>query len=285
MTGIICINKPQEFTSFDVVASMRRAFGTKKIGHGGTLDPMATGVLPVFVGGATKAVDLVPDDSKSYRAGFRLGFVSDTQDIWGKLRSRCENGISEDEMRFALDDFRGDIMQVPPMYSALKVNGQKLYDLARQGKTVERKPRAITVYELELLEQSAPDEFALRVVCSKGTYIRTLCHDLGQALGCGGCMAALRRTMAAGFRVEEAVTLERAQEEREALLLPLDEYFRAYPRFTVQNETQEKRAYNGNAFTARGVADGEYRVYDRAGNFLSLSRAEGGELHAIKNFF
>ena len=285
MTGIICINKPQEFTSFDVVASMRRAFGTKKIGHGGTLDPMATGVLPVFVGGATKAVDLVPDDSKSYRAGFRLGFVSDTQDIWGKLRSRCENGISEDEMRFALDDFRGDIMQVPPMYSALKVNGQKLYDLARQGKTVERKPRAITVYELELLEQSAPDEFTLRVVCSKGTYIRTLCHDLGQALGCGGCMAALRRTMAAGFRIEEAVTLERAQEEREALLLPLDEYFRAYPRFTVQNETQEKRAYNGNAFTARGVADGEYRVYDRAGNFLSLSRAEGGELHAIKNFF
>lgn len=133
------------------------------------------------------------------------------------------------------------------MYSALKVNGQKLYDLARQGKTVERKPRAITVYELELLEQSAPDEFALRVVCSKGTYIRTLCHDLGQALGCGGCMAALRRTMAAGFRIKEAVTLERAQEEREALLLPLDEYFRAYPRFTVQNETQEKRAYNGNA--------------------------------------
>jgi len=246
---------------------------------------MATGVLPVFVGGATKAVDLVPDDSKSYRAGFRLGFVSDTQDIWGKLRSRCENGISEDEMRFALDDFRGDIMQVPPMYSALKVNGQKLYDLARQGKTVERKPRAITVYELELLEQSAPDEFALRVVCSKGTYIRTLCQDLGQALGCGGCMAALRRTMAAGFRIEEAVTLERAQEEREALLLPLDEYFRACPRFTVQNETQEKRAYNGNAFTARGVADGSYRVYDRAGNFLSLSRAEGGELHAIKNFF
>ena len=171
------------------------------------------------------------------------------------------------------------------MYSALKVNGQKLYDLARQGKTVERKPRAITVYELELLEQSAPDEFALRVVCSKGTYIRTLCHDLGQALGCGGCMAALRRTMAAGFRIEEAVTLERAQEEREALLLPLDEYFRACPRFIVQNETQEKRAYNGNAFTARGVADGEYRVYDRAGNFLSLSRAEGGELHAIKNFF
>lgn len=141
MTGIICVNKPQEFTSFDVVASMRRCFGTKKIGHGGTLDPMATGVLPVFVGGATKAVDLVPDDSKSYRAGFRLGFVSDTQDIWGKLRSRCENGISQAEVEFALEDFRGDIMQIPPMYSALKVNGQKLCDLARRGIEVERRPR------------------------------------------------------------------------------------------------------------------------------------------------
>ena len=158
--------------------------------------------------------------------------------------------------------------------------------LARQGKTVERKPRAITVYELELLEQSAPDEFALRVVCSKGNL-----HP--HALPRSRAGARLRRLHGGAAahdggglpHPEEAVTLERAQEEREALLLPLDEYFRACPRFTVQNETQEKRAYNGNAFTARGVADGEYRVYDRAGNFLSLSRAEGGELHAIKNFF
>ena len=215
----------------------------------------------------------------------KLGTVTDTQDTTGAVLEAHPVTVGADEVRAALEHFTGELLQLPPMYSALKVNGQKLYDLARQGKTVERKPRAITVYELELLEQSAPDEFALRVVCSKGTYIRTLCHDLGQALGCGGCMAALRRTMAAGFRIEETVTLERAQEEREALLLPLDEYFRAYPRFTVQNETQEKRAYNGNAFTARGVADGEYRVYDRAGNFLSLSHAEGGELHAIKNFF
>ena len=182
MTGIICINKPQEFTSFDVVASMRRAFGTKKIGHGGTLDPMATGVLPVFVGGATKAVDLVPDDSKSYRAGFRLGFVSDTQDIWGKLRSRCENGISEDEMRFALDDFRGDIMQVPPMYSALKVNGQKLCDLARRGIEVERKPRPATISRLELVSFDGTDG-VLDVDCSGGTYIRTLLEDIAAAMG------------------------------------------------------------------------------------------------------
>ena len=159
-----------------------------------------------------------------------------------------------------------------------------LYKLARQGQEVAREPRFIRVSKFDLLSWENPKaKFILS--CTKGTYVRTLCHDLGQALGCGGCMAALRRTMAAGFRIKEAVTLERAQEEREALLLPRDEYFRAYPRFTVQNETQEKRAYNGNAFTARGVADGEFRVYDRAGNFLSLSRAEGGELHAIKNFF
>ena len=269
----------------DVCAKLRGILREKRIGHAGPLDPMATGVLPVFVGRATKAVQFAENGRKEYRAVLKLGTVTDTQDTTGAVLEAHPVTVGADEVRAALEHFTGKLLQLPPMYSALKVNGQKLYDLARQGKTVERKPRAITVYEMELLEQSAPDEFTLRVVCSKGTYIRTLCHDLGQALGCGGCMAALRRTMAAGFRIEEAVTLERTQEEREALLLPLDEYFRAYPRFTVQNETQEKRAYNGNAFTARGVADGEYRVYDRAGNFLSLSHAEDGELHAIKNFF
>ena len=287
--GIIIIDKPTGWTSMDVCAKLRGILREKRIGHAGTLDPMATGVLPVFVGRATKACRVRADQTgslpKKLPPVLKLGTVTDTQDTTGTVLEAHPVTVGADEVRAALEHFTGELLQLPPMYSALKVNGQKLYDLARQGKTVERKPRAITVYELELLEQSAPDEFALRVVCSKGTYIRTLCHDLGQALGCGGCMAALRRAMAAGFRIEEAVTLERAQEEREALLLPLDEYFRAYPRFTVQNETQEKRAYNGNAFTARGVADGEYRVYDRAGNFLSLSRAEGGELHAIKNFF
>lgn len=285
MNGILLVDKPADWTSHDVVAKLRGVLGERRMGHSGTLDPMATGLLVVFAGRATRAVSFSENHSKCYEARLRLGLTTDTQDTTGTVLETHPVTVGADEVRAALEHFTGELLQLPPMYSALKVNGQKLYDLARQGKTVERKPRAITVYELELLEQSAPDEFALRVVCSKGTYIRTLCHDLGQALGCGGCMAALRRTMAAGFRIEEAVTLERAQEEREALLLPLDEYFRAYPRFTVQNETQEKRAYNGNTFTARGVADGEYRVYDRAGNFLSLSRAEGGELHAIKNFF
>ena len=283
--GIVIIDKPQGWTSMDVCAKLRGILHEKRVGHAGTLDPMATGVLPVFVGQATKAVSFAEGGQKVYEAVLQLGLVTDTQDTTGETLEERAVTVTEDEVRAALPRFLGEIEQIPPMYSAIKVNGQKLYDLARQGREVARKPRKITIFDLALTQNFGNGQYALRVVCSKGTYIRTLCHDLGQALGCGGCMAALRRTMAAGFRIEEAVTLERAQEEREALLLPLDEYFRACPRFTVQNETQEKRAYNGNAFTARGVADGEYRVYDRAGNFLSLSRAEGGELHAIKNFF
>ena len=283
--GIIIIDKPAGWTSMDVCAKLRGILHEKRVGHAGTLDPMATGVLPVFVGQATKAVSFAEGGKKVYETVLQLGRVTDTQDTTGETLEERAVTVTADDVRAALPRFLGEIEQIPPMYSAIKVNGQKLYDLARQGKEVARKPRRITIYDLALTEELGNGQYALRVECSKGTYIRTLCHDLGQALGCGGCMAALRRTMAAGFRLEEAVTLERAQEEREALLLPLDEYFRAYPRFTVQNETQEKRAYNGNAFTARGVADGEYRVYDRAGNFLSLSRAEGGELHAIKNFF
>ena len=283
--GIVIIDKPQGWTSMDVCAKLRGILHEKRVGHAGTLDPMATGVLPVFVGQATKAVSFAEGGQKVYEAVLQLGLVTDTQDTTGETLEERAVTVTEDEVRAALPRFLGEIEQIPPMYSAIKVNGQKLYDLARQGREVARKPRMITIFDLALTQNLGNGQYALRIVCSKGTYIRTLCHDLGQALGCGGCMAALRRTMAAGFRIEEAVTLERAQEEREALLLPLDEYFRAYPRFTVQNETQEKRAYNGNTFTARGVADGEYRVYDRAGNFLSLSRAEGGELHAIKNFF
>ena len=284
MNGILLVDKPAGWTSHDVVAKLRGVLGERRMGHSGTLDPMATGLLVVFAGRATRAVSFSENHTKCYEAHLRLGLTTDTQDTTGTVLSRAERAVSRAELEAVLPRFRGDILQVPPMYSALKVDGKKLYEIARRGGEVARKARPVTIGELTVLGE-ADGDYVLRVRCSKGTYIRTLCHDLGQALGCGGCMAALRRTMAAGFRIEEAVTLERAQEEREALLLPLDEYFRACPRFTVQNETQEKRAYNGNAFTARGVADGSYRVYDRAGNFLSLSRAEGGELHAIKNFF
>ena len=282
--GIIIIDKPTGWTSMDVCAKLRGILREKRIGHAGTLDPMATGVLPVFVGRATKAVQFAENGRKEYRAVLKLGTVTDTQDTTGAVLEAHPVTVGADEVRAALEHFTGKLLQLPPMYSALKVNGQKLYDLARQGKTVERKPRAITVYELELLEQSAPDEFTLRVVCSKGTYIRTLCHDLGQALGCGGCMAALRRTEASGFRIGETVTLEDAAREGEALLRPLDSLFRAYPAFTIPNAALEKKCLCGNPLRV-SLADGIYRVYGCDGTFLALSEARDGLLTSKRNFF
>ena len=282
--GIIIIDKPTGWTSMDVCAKLRGILREKRIGHAGTLDPMATGVLPVFVGRATKAVQFAENGRKEYHAVLKLGTVTDTQDTTGAVLEAHPVTVGADEVRAALEHFTGELLQLPPMYSALKVNGQKLYALARQGKTVERKPRAITVYELELLEQSAPDEFALRVVCSKGTYIRTLCHDLGQALGCGGCMAALRRTEASGFRIDEAVTIEDAAREGEALLRPLDSQFRAYPAFTIPNAALEKKCLCGNPLRV-SLADGIYRVYGCDGTFLALSEARDGLLTSKRNFF
>ena len=282
--GIIIIDKPTGWTSMDVCAKLRGILREKRIGHAGTLDPMATGVLPVFVGRATKAVQFAENGRKEYRAVLKLGTVTDTQDTTGTVLEAHPVTVGADEVRAALEHFTGELLQLPPMYSALKVNGQKLYALARQGKTVERKPRAITVYELELLEQSAPDEFALRVVCSKGTYIRTLCHDLGQALGCGGCMAALRRTEASNFRIDEAVTLEDVQREGEALLRPTDSLFRQYPAYTIPSTEQERKCLCGNSLRAK-LPDGLYRVYGRDGAFLALSEAKDGTLTSKRNFF
>lgn len=282
--GILIIDKPTGWTSMDVCAKLRGILREKRIGHAGTLDPMATGVLPVFVGRATKAVQFAENGRKEYHAVLKLGTVTDTQDTTGAVLEAHPVTVGADEVRAALEHFTGELLQLPPMYSALKVNGQKLYDLARQGKTVERKPRAITVYELELLEQSAPDEFALRVVCSKGTYIRTLCHDLGQALGCGGCMAALRRTEASNFRIDEAVTLEDVQREGEALLRPTDSLFRQYPAYTIPSTEQERKCLCGNSLRAK-LPDGLYRVYGRDGAFLALSEAKDGTLTSKRNFF
>lgn len=282
--GIIIIDKPQGWTSMDICAKLRGVFREKRIGHAGTLDPMATGVLPVFVGKATKAVSFAEDGKKEYHALLRLGLTTDTQDTTGTVLSECEASVSEAELRAVLPHFTGEISQIPPMYSAIKIGGQKLYDLARKGQEVERKARNITVYELELVEMLSPSEAKLRILCSKGTYIRTLCHDIGAALGCGGCMAELRRTQASGFSIAEAVTMERAVEEGMSLLLPLAEYFRDYDIFTLQNDAQVKRAKNGNIFYA-DVADGTYRVYGADGTFYSLSEAKDGEVHSIKNFF
>lgn len=291
MTGIICVNKPQEFTSFDVVASMRRCFGTKKIGHGGTLDPMATGVLPVFVGAATKAVDLVPDDSKCYRAGFRLGFVSDTQDIWGKLRSRCENGVSEAEVQFVLEDFRGDIMQIPPMYSALKVNGQKLCDLARRGIEVERKPRPATISRLELVSFDGTDG-VIDVDCSGGTYIRTLINDIGESLCTGAVMTSLCRTRSCGFTLADCHDLEKIRsadrEQLESWLLPVENVFAPLPEIPL-DEVQQRMYLNGVRLDAdrliqRTETDALSRV-TFGGKFLGVGRINSeGELVPVKQF-
>lgn len=291
MTGIICVNKPQEFTSFDVVASMRRCFGTKKIGHGGTLDPMATGVLPVFVGGATKAVDLVPDSSKGYRAGFRLGFVSDTQDIWGKLRSRCENGVSEAEVQFVLEDFRGEIMQVPPMYSALKVNGQKLCDLARRGIEVERKPRPAVISRLELTSFDGTDG-VLEVECSGGTYVRTLINDIGEALGTGAVMTSLCRTRSCGFTLEQCHELDEIRsadtEQLKQWLLPVEQLFAGQPEITL-DDVQQRMYLNGVRLDAQRLSvipeTGVLSRVTAAGSFLGVGKInEQGELVPVKQF-
>ena len=201
MNGIVIIDKPQEWTSQDVTARLRRVFQTRRIGHGGTLDPMATGVLPVFVGRGTRGVEFFEHAEKTYEATLRLGLTTDTEDTSGTVLTQQEVDISEADILGILPKFRGKIQQIPPMYSALKVNGQKLYDLARKGKEVERQPREIEIFKLECLEVRG-NEARLLVHCSKGTYIRTLCKDIGAALGCGGCMAALRRVSAGEYTID-----------------------------------------------------------------------------------
>ena len=285
-SGIIVIDKPAGWTSMDVCAKLRRVFGERRVGHAGTLDPMATGVLPVFVGRATRAVEFAEKSDKEYVAGLQLGVVTNTQDISGEVLERHPLGsVGEPDVHQVLERFRGDILQLPPMYSAIKINGKKLYELARKGREVERKPRPVAIYALELLEQAGETDYRFRCVCSKGTYIRTLCHDIGQVLGCGGAMYELRRAMAAEFTLAEAVTLEDVQERGEALLRPVDSLFAQYPALTVRSAGVERRVRSGGGFTERGLADGTYRVYGREGAFLCLSRAAGGEVTAIKNFF
>ena len=283
--GIIIIDKPADWTSMDVCAKVRGILREKRVGHGGTLDPMATGVLPVFVGQATRAVEFAENGRKEYVAGLRLGLVTDTQDTSGETLETAPVTVNRADVEAALQTFLGEIQQIPPMYSALKINGQKLCDLARKGREVERKARAITIYELEVLEQVSDTDYVIRCLCSKGTYIRTLCHDLGQELGCGGALYSLRRTMAAGYTLAQAVTLDDVQEAGESLLMPVDSMFADLPAYTVSSAGKEKRIRNGNPITEEQLADGTYRVYGQDGTFLCLSRAEGGILTSIKNFF
>ena len=284
--GIIIIDKPAGWTSMDVCAKLRGILKTKKVGHAGTLDPMATGVLPVFVGQATRAVSFAEDGQKEYIAGLRLGRTTDTQDTSGETLDTHPVLTGREDLLHLLPRFTGEIQQVPPMYSAIKIGGQKLYQIARRGGEVERPARPVTIYELELLDQTGPGDYTLRIRCSKGTYVRTLCHDIGQALGCGGALFSLRRTQSAGFFLDQAVTMDQvsAHPAPQQLLLPVDRYFSRYPALTLRHGTAEKKLRNGNRLTLEGQ-DGVYRVYSRGGDFLALSRLEQGVLTTIKSFF
>ena len=284
MNGIVIVDKPQDWTSQDVTARLRRVFNTRRIGHGGTLDPMATGVLPVFVGRATRGVEFFEHAEKIYEATLRLGLSTDTEDITGTVLEERKVELSQQDFLDVLPRFRGKIQQIPPMYSALKVNGQKLYDLARQGKVVERQPREIEIFELTCLEFSG-NTARLRIHCSKGTYIRTLCKDIGEALGCGGCMESLRRVSAGEYTIAEAVPLAELLEveDAEKYLRPVDSMFRNHPQVTLSAK-QEARCRNGNAFSI-SLPDGTYRVYGQNGDFLALSCVESGVMSTIKSFF
>jgi tRNA pseudouridine55 synthase len=295
MNGILCVNKPQDFTSFDVVAKLRGILQMKRLGHGGTLDPMATGVLPVFVGCATKACDIMPDNTKSYRAGFRLGCTSDTQDVWGTVSELSGKAVAESDILAVLPEFTGKIMQLPPMYSAVQVNGKRLYDLARQGIEVEREAREIEVSGLVLESyDSVSREGVLSIECGKGTYIRTIINDIGEKLGCGGIMTSLVRTSSCGFSIDECFTFEQIQQARdegrlEELILPVDRVFEALPAIRL-GEAQTRMYRSGVKLDISRVRDvrpdaDTYRVYGNDGAFIGtcVTDRENGVIRVGKN--
>lgn len=286
LSGIIVIDKPKNYTSFDVVAVMRGITKQKKVGHTGTLDPLATGVLPILLGSATKAQNLLPDSDKEYIAEFLLGVETDTQDITGKLLNKSKVSVTKTELESVLERFKGDIKQVPPMYSAVKKNGKRLYDLARSGITVDRTAREVTIKELELISFNGDNYKAtIRVYCSKGTYIRTLCNDIGNALLCGATLTSLRRTMACGFDIDESITLDQAKSYGTNSLLDekmikTDKLFLNYKRVNVSS-AQTTRFKNGGNLTiertslakvAGELSQGQFiRVYSNDDLFLGLA--------------
>ena len=284
MNGIVIVDKPSGWTSQDVVSKLRGVFKTRRIGHGGTLDPMATGVLPVFVGRATRGVEFFEHAEKTYEAVLQLGITTDTEDTTGTVLEEKPVSVTEQELLDILPKFRGEIQQIPPMYSALKVNGQKLYNLARQGKEVERKSRTITIFRLDCLEFSGSTA-RLLVHCSKGTYIRTLCKDIGAALGCGGCMAALRRVQAGEYTIGQAVSLQELIDTQtpEKYLAEVDSLFVRHEK-TVLTPNQEKRCRNGNSFSI-SLPNGLYRAYSQSGEFLMLAEVKDGIMSTVKSFF
>lgn len=287
LNGIMLIDKPCDWTSHDVVGKLRGILHERRIGHSGTLDPMATGLLVVFVGRATRAVEFAEADSKEYIAGLRLGISTDTQDITGNTLKSSNSLPSKAELEQALSAFKGEISQIPPMYSAIKVGGRKLYELARRGESVERKPRRVTIDKLDIIGENEGN-YVLDVVCSKGTYIRTLCNDIGDTLGCGGCMSSLRRVKAGAFSIEKAHTIDEIQAAADnggldEIIIPVDRLFSAYPELTVR-DTAEKKLRNGNVIKL-AAPNGTYRVYTETGGFLLLGEVADNKLKTIKSFF
>lgn len=299
MNGVLVVNKEKEFTSFDVVAVVRKLTGQRKIGHCGTLDPNATGVLPLLLGGATKAQDIILNHDKEYTASFLLGKTTDTLDIWGNVLSEQKSYIKEAEINQKLEHFRGEISQTPPMFSAVKKDGKRLYDLARQGIEVERESRIVTVYEIKLLDFNEETQSgSLYVKCSKGTYIRSIIDDLGKLLGCGGVMTALERTSACGYKIEQALTLDEikklcAENELQKRLFSVESLFSTL-RYATVTDAQANRFSNGGAldiertYLKNGCKNGElFRVKSRDNRFLGLGKAdtENGLLRIYKLFF
>ncbi len=284
MNGMVLINKPKDFTSFDVVAVMRKVLGTKKIGHTGTLDPMATGVLPLMVGKATRLCDRLPDENKAYKATVQLGITTDTLDITGTVLTQRESQVTREQLENLLPSFTGNQMQVPPMYSAISVNGVRLYDLARQGKTVERQARPIFIEHITLLGFCEEKQtFEIDVACSKGTYIRSLIDDMGKALVVGATLTDLCRTKACGFSLEECISLEKAKElPPQQLLQPVDKALQGYKSVTV-TAAQATRFQNGGALDVERLplsnnTTGMFRVYHPNNTLLGLGQVQDGQL-------
>ena len=280
--GIILVDKPADWTSHDVVAKLRGILHERRVGHSGTLDPMATGLLTVFVGRATRAVQFAETHNKRYVASLRCGYSTDTQDTSGRVTAQTGISPTEAELTDVLPEFTGEISQIPPMYSAIKVSGTKLYELARKGETVERKPRTVNISELSLVGHDG-DDFVLSVSCSKGTYIRTLCNDIGERLGCLACMSALRRTNAGPFDVRDAHTLSEIAEDPERYIIPVDSLFSEHPAIGF-SAAQTAKLKCGNILNV-SAKNGTYRVYGENGDFLAIANVSAGKLKTIKSFF
>jgi len=288
MNGIIIVDKPADWTSHDVVAKLRGAIKIKRIGHGGTLDPMATGVLPVFVGRATRAAEFCENAEKEYLAVLRLGLETDTQDITGAALKECAVTASVKELSAVIPRFLGAQKQVPPMYSAVKVGGKKLYELARRGVEIPRQARDVFISDIRLLSSDGNDH-SLQITCSKGTYIRTLCHDIGAALGCGGTMSSLRRTRAGAFTIDKAFILSDILSSISAgdigkITLPVDFIFSEYPRI-ILSEQDTRRCKAGALFRAENLTDGRFRFYGPDNEFLALCDVVADGIKIIKGFF